>query len=110
MKTSVLVNEASRILRNCSNELEWEDKVPHLNYFAKRMQYSGYPKETRYKVMKRAIDKYDEETSSRNTGEKRFTSSITTRKETEKQEEETSYLEQERRKVRDRNVRGNDRE
>ena len=71
VKINVLVNEASRILRNCSDELEWKGVVPHLNYFTKRMQYSGYPKETRYKVMKKAIDKHDEEMEKRTEGQKR---------------------------------------
>ena len=81
MKRNVLVNEASRILRNCSSELEWEQVVPHLSYFARRMQYSGYPVEERYKVIKRAIDKYEEkENNNREEGKKRFTPSIETRK------------------------------
>ena len=59
MKRNVLVNEASRILRNCSKELNWEQVVPHLDYFVKRMQYSGYTVEERYKVVKKAIYKYE---------------------------------------------------
>ena len=58
MKKNILINEVHRILRNCSSELEWEDIVPHLNYFVKRMIFSGYDTCMRYKVMKKAIDLY----------------------------------------------------
>ena len=71
-----------RILRNCSREMAWEDVVPHLNYFVQRMQFSGYPEETRYKVIKKAIDKYEKEIEATNrTGNRRFIPSIETRKE-----------------------------
>ena len=80
MKRNVLVNEALRILRNCSSELEWEQVVPHLNYFVRRMQYSGYPIEERYKVIKKAIDKYEEKENNREEGNRRFIPSIETRK------------------------------
>ena len=81
-KINILVNEASRILRNCSREMAWEDVVPHLNYFVQRMQFSGYPEETRYKVIKKAIDKYEKEIEATNrTGNRRFIPSIETRKE-----------------------------
>ena len=59
MKHNVLVNEATRVLRNGSSELEWEQVTHHLDYFVKRMQYSGYSQETRYKVMKKVIDKHE---------------------------------------------------
>ena len=65
VKTNILVNEASRILRNCSKEMKWTDVVPHLNYFIKRMQFSGYPEDIRHTVIKRAIDKHDNAMQSR---------------------------------------------
>jgi len=86
-KMNVMVNEARRILRNCSTELEWIETVSHLNYFVKRMQFSGYPKDIRYKVIKRAIDKYDKEEKRRNEDERRFKPSIETRKERENQKD-----------------------
>ena len=80
VKINILVNEVRRILRNCSNEMEWQHIVPHLNYFVQRMQFSGYPREVRYKVMKKAIDKYDEDMQM-NEGNRRFTPSMETRRE-----------------------------
>ena len=57
MKINVLVNEALRIMRNCSKYLRREEVTKHLQYFVNRMQYSGYPQEYRYEVMSRAIKK-----------------------------------------------------
>ena len=80
VKINIFVNEATRILRNCSREMKWTDIVPHLNYFIKRMQFSGYPQQVRYKVMKKAIDKYDD-TMTRTNGSRRFVPSMETRRE-----------------------------
>ena len=55
MKINVLVNEALRIMRNCSQHLERRVVTQHLQYFVKRMQYSGYPQEYRYEVLSRAF-------------------------------------------------------
>ena len=59
VKMNVLVNEASRIPRNCSIDLEWQIVVSHLEYFSQRMQYSGYNKEQRFQVIKKALNKHD---------------------------------------------------
>ena len=55
MKINVLVNEALRIMRNCSKHLDGSVVNQHLQYFAKRMQYSGYSQEYRYEVLQRAF-------------------------------------------------------
>ena len=55
MKINVLVNEALRIMRNCSKFLREEVVRSHLQYFVNRMQYSGYPVEYRYEVLTRAF-------------------------------------------------------
>ncbi len=55
MKISVLVNEALRILRNCSKHLPKHDTTQHLQYLVNRMQYSGYPQVYRYEVISRAL-------------------------------------------------------
>jgi hypothetical protein len=81
VKMNILVNEARRILRNCSPELDWTDTAAHLNYFVQRMQYSGYDKEARYKVMKKAINKHKAEKENRGTGERMFIPSKEVRKE-----------------------------
>ena len=55
MKLNVLVNEALRVMRNCSKHLEGDVMKGHLQYLVNRMQYSGYPREYRYEVMTRAF-------------------------------------------------------
>ena len=55
MKINVLVNEALRIMRNCSRHLRRGTVTKHLQYFTNRMQYSGYPQEYRYEVLSRAL-------------------------------------------------------
>ena len=59
MKINVLVNEALRILRNCSEHLPNSVKTSHLQYLVNRMQFSGYPQSYRYEVMVRAFKKYN---------------------------------------------------
>ena len=59
MKVNVLVNEALRILRNCSEHLPDEVRTSHLQYLVNRMQFSGYPQPYRQKVIARAFRKYN---------------------------------------------------
>ena len=59
MKMNVLVNEALRILRNCSEHLPDEVKTKHLQYLVNRMQFSGYPHVYRYEVISRTFKKYN---------------------------------------------------
>ena len=59
MKMNVMVNEICRILKNCSIYLEWDEVAEHVNYFMKRLQYSGYSRQFRFKVVSRALAKYD---------------------------------------------------
>ena len=59
MKEAVMVNEIMRILRNCSQHLEWDKVATHLTYFMRRMQFSGYDQRTRYKVLTRALEKQE---------------------------------------------------
>ena len=89
VKINVMTNEAKRIIRNCSTELEWKDTARHLSYFVKRMQFSGYPKEIRYRVMKKAIDVHKHNTNERNIeNRQRFTPSLENRKTRLKSKEE----------------------
>ena len=60
MKKNVLINEALRILRNCSEFLEWEETAGHLSYFMKRLQFSGYDQDFRHQVMKTALKRYQD--------------------------------------------------
>ena len=59
MKVNVLVNEALRILRNCSEHLPDEVKTSHLQYLLNRMQLSGYPQSYRHEVMARAFRRHN---------------------------------------------------
>ena len=59
MKDNVMVNEVSRILRNCSKRLEWNEVAACVTYFMRRMQYSGYSHEFRHKVLVGALHRYD---------------------------------------------------
>ena len=55
----MLVNEALRILRNCSKHLPDEVRTSHLQYLVNRMQFSGYPQSYRYEVLARAFKKHN---------------------------------------------------
>ena len=71
MKVNVLVNEALRILRNCSEHLPDEVKTNHLQYLVNRMQYSGYPQSYRYEVMARAFRIHNADVDRRGTEPRR---------------------------------------
>ena len=55
MKMNVMVNEMRRIIRNCSVNLEWEEKAEHLTYFMRRLQFSGYSEKFRFEAVRRAF-------------------------------------------------------
>ena len=55
MKMNVMVNEMRRIIRNCSVNLEWEEKAEHLTYFMRRLQFSGYSEKFRFEAVRRAL-------------------------------------------------------
>ncbi len=59
MKMNVMINEISRILKNCSTQLPWEEMAKWVSYFVKRMQFSGYDKEFRHAVVTKALTRYD---------------------------------------------------
>ena len=58
-KFNICVNEAIRILKNCSPHIEWEECKSHLEYFAKRLAFSGYDIQYRYNVIKTANEKFN---------------------------------------------------
>ena len=70
-KVNVLVNEALRILRNCSEHLPDEVKTSHLQYLVNRMQFSGYPQSHRHEVIARAFKKHRENKHRQESGEPR---------------------------------------
>ena len=55
MKFNVMVNEGKRIVRNCSEDLEWNIIASHLSYFMRRLQFSGYDEKFRYQVLTRVL-------------------------------------------------------
>ena len=59
MKFNVCVNEALRIIKNCSYHLDWEECRLHLEYFVKRLQFSGYDHKYRFKVIEASLEKYE---------------------------------------------------
>ena len=59
MKLNVLVNEGLRILRNTSIYIGWEEARNHLQHFVNRMQFSGYDKTIKAKVIQKILQKYD---------------------------------------------------
>ena len=59
MKLNVMVNETMRILKNCSEYLEWQEITSHITYFV-RLQFSGYSQEFRYNVVSKALKNYEE--------------------------------------------------
>ena len=58
-KFNVCVNEALRIIKNCSNHLDWEECRRHLEYFVMRIKFSGYEHKYRYEVIEAALKKYE---------------------------------------------------
>ena len=59
MKRSVMINEVMRILKNCSKYLDWRETANHISYFVRRLQFSGYDQEFRFRVVRDAVRKYD---------------------------------------------------
>ena len=59
MKKNVMVNEVCTILKNCSRYQEWEEVTRHVEYFMKRLQYSGYDQRFKYEVLRRALNRHD---------------------------------------------------
>ena len=74
MKTNVLINEGLRILRNCNIHLGWEEARKHLQYFVRRMQYSGYDQYMRAKVIFKVLNRYDKKVKSYSTTNKMYKS------------------------------------
>ena len=58
---AVLVEEVMRRLRNCSPEMEWEEKGVFLTEYAREMKNSGHDEKFRREVMKKAVAKYERE-------------------------------------------------
>ena len=58
VKRSILLEEGSRRLRNCSPELEWETKVFHLNRLSSEMKNSGHSQSFRSTILHRVAVKY----------------------------------------------------
>ena len=60
MKKNVMINEIDRIMRNSSPHLTWnENIIPNVEYYVRRMLYSGYSKLFIYDCLSIALKKYD---------------------------------------------------
>ena len=58
-KMAILVQEGCRRIKNCSVQLEWEEKVIHLNKLMVQMKWGGYSQVTREIVAERILGKLD---------------------------------------------------
>ena len=67
---AVLVEEVMRRLRNCSPEMEWEEKGVFLTEYAREMKNSGHDEKFRREVMKKAVAKYERELREHNSVKK----------------------------------------
>ena len=60
MKKNVMINEIDRIMRNSSPHLTWNETIiPSVEYYVRRMLYSGYSKLFIYDCLSIALKKYD---------------------------------------------------
>ena len=84
MKFNVCVNEVVRIIKNCSIHLEWEHHINHLEYFIKRLQFSGYDHMSRYKIIQTALKRYEKLKTENNTNGKFFDNLVKNRSEKKK--------------------------
>ena len=53
-KVNILTNELTRVMRNISPYVAKEEKQLHLQYFIHRLQFSGYRKDERIKIYRKA--------------------------------------------------------
>ena len=79
-------DKAIRILKNCSQHIEWEECKSHLEYFAKRLSFSGYDVQYRYNVLKTACEKFNKMKLEFNINEKFFQNLIEKRNSTPNKE------------------------
>ena len=59
-KIHVLINELIRIMRNISPHVAESERRSHIQYFMNRLQFSGYSKEDRIIIYRKAKTKFDE--------------------------------------------------
>ena len=59
IKHNVLVNEGSRIFRNCSEELARSEARNHFSYLMQRMQFAQYPEQVRKEVKESTVARYE---------------------------------------------------
>ena len=58
-KVSILTQEGSRRIKNCSLDLPWGEKLFHLNKLMVSMKWSGHHQRTRELVLRRILAKMD---------------------------------------------------
>ena len=72
VKRATLFQEGIRRLRNCYLELEWDQKVKHLNRFSWQMLVSGYHYGMRLNIIKGVLNRYDQMLRDHQGGNKPF--------------------------------------
>ena len=83
-KRNVMINEISRILRNCSVHIPWNEIARKVSYFVRRMEYCGYDRAFRYNVVRVALSRYKEVLSRLERGERIFAQGDSARKRKQK--------------------------
>ena len=58
-KRTILSQELLRIMTHCSRNLPDEIRIKHINEMMRRIQYSGYNKESRYDIVNSALKAYE---------------------------------------------------
>ncbi len=59
-KINILVNDLIRVMKNISPHVKKEERNRHIQYYMYRLQFSGYSKEDRIKVYRKAKKRFDE--------------------------------------------------
>ena len=89
VKRSILLEEGSRRLRNCSPDLDWRDKAVFLNRLSLDMKNCGHKYTFRKTILVRVVAKYMSSLSNHLEGDRPLYRS---REEREKQKQETKAL------------------
>ena len=68
-KRTILTQDTLRIMRNCHQDLPWEETAGHLSRMMMHLQYSGYDKKFRYDVITTALAAYEKRKEEEEEGE-----------------------------------------
>ena len=71
-KRTTVTQDTLRIMRNCHQNLPWEETAGHLSRMMMRLQYSGYDKKFWYNVITTALAAYEKRKGEEEEGEVRM--------------------------------------